>query len=288
MLALPQEAPHFFTDVSLEVVHEVPYVLLVEVSQLAQINGSTSTYRSLRHALCKLQWAKLAAIRAIDIDQVLTSQIIDEYILVDTVAQSEHAKSILEIVSYGKAVTDALSHFLNEKWTLRCTKNGCDLKWQTFRDAAGKCDPLLLQFFSTHNNWLDKDSRTADSLPAARDEWLHRGVPRTAMFWPPTELGTLPVLRTLSPLTNDLPPDGTSLDFMSTRQFATHHLANLMEIFVCVLRAAVEAERRIAPGHIVKIADGPPISFFLTRITQSRMWSGMRLGPYAAHLSVRK
>lgn len=282
MDSLPQDAPHFFTDTSLDVLHEVPYPLLVEISQLAQANGSVPAYESLQFAMRKLQWVKLAAARAVEIDQVLRALPIDGCLLVDTVAQSEHAKSVLEVVSYGKAVTDALSHFLNERWALGHKERTCDLKWQVFRDSVATCHPTLAQFLAAHVAWLNKDSRTADSLPATRDEWLHRGVPGTALLWPPTEVGALPVLRSLTSLLPGLPPSVTSASFMSTHEFASLHLTNLVELLLCILRAAISEERRTAPDLSVRNADGPPVSFFLTRITEEREWVGMRLGPYTS------
>ena len=281
---LPQDAPHFFLDTSLDLLDEVPYALLVEISQLAQANGSVAAYESLQFAVRKLQWVKLAAARAVEIDRVLRAQPVDGYLLLDTVAQSEHAKSVLEVVSYGKAVTDAISHFLNERWALGHKERTCDIKWQVFRDSVAARHPTLAQFFAAHVDWLNKDSRTADSLPATRDEWLHRGVPGTALLWPPTEVGALPVLRSLSSLTGGLPPTATSASFMSTPEFVSHHLKNLVNLLLCILRVAISEERRTAPDLLVRNSGGPPVSFFLTRITQERAWVGMRLGPYTSRV----
>ena len=277
----PAQAPHFFVNVAFASLPELPYLLIVEASQLAVANRSVEAYAALRFAVQKLQWVKMACVRAKAIDSELYKQRVDDFLPFDPTGQAEHARAVFEVVGYGKATTDAVSHFLNDRWQLGMKEQTCDLKWQVFRDAASKINPEIQDFLLSHKDWVDKDARTTDSLPATRDEWIHRGVPEIPFTWPPTELGALPIPRSLDLRIGESSPDAILRDFRSTSDFIAMHWTNLLSLVTLALRTAIGEERKISPRlEIAHTADA--ISFFPTLITEKREWKGMRNGPFTA------
>jgi hypothetical protein len=277
---LPTQAPHFFTSVALNAIPEIEYALLVEVSQLATSNSQNSSYSHIRYALQKLQWVKMACLRAKHIDDELTKIEVDDSLLMDPTGQAEHSRAVFEIMAYGKAVLDALSHFLNYRWALGMKEQTSDFKWQVFRDEVSKISPQIDGFLKSEISWLDKDSRKSDSLPAARDEWIHRGAPEIPLAWPPTDVGVLPVPKSL-----DTKPGSSSIsanqeNFFSTDQFVEKHWGNLVTLTKLVLHEAILVERDSQPNKEIVDSVGPPVSFFPTLITVEKQWSKMSIGPF--------
>jgi len=226
----------------------------------------------------------MACIRAKEIDRELSKQSVDAHLLFDPTGQAEHARAVFEIVGYGKATTDAISPFLNDRWQLGFKGSACDLKWRPFRDKVAIIDRTINAFLVNTQSWLDKDDRTTDGLPATRDEWIHRGVPDIAFAWPPTKIGTLLIPRSLDLKVGRSSPDNILNDFRSTSDFTAIHWTNLLNLVMLVLRTALVEERKISPELQITHADHP-LNLFPILITEAREWkSGVRIGPITGRL----
>jgi hypothetical protein len=278
---MEDSAEHFFTSVATSLISEVPYPLLIEVSQLAQAAHQEPNYKQLKLAIQKLQWVKLSALRALAIDQGLSNAYQDKHLLIDPFGQADHAKSIFELVSYGKSVTDAISNFLNDRWKLGVKKQSCDLKWLDFQKLVAKRLPTLENLFSDNKFWLDKDARTIDSLIATRDEWLHRGSPLCVLIWPPSETGALQITRSLDMVENNIPnnPD-TTKTFISTKDFVELHYNKLAQLTVETINLAITEERKSFPDFKISRHSNEELALFPTRLTRDSEWIGMQLGPF--------
>ncbi|MBN9428128.1 MAG: hypothetical protein J0H09_16625 [Burkholderiales bacterium] len=274
----PNRAPHFFTETPLRAIPEIPYEKLVELSQLATIADTVSLYDDLRIATKKLAWTKLAGLRALGIDQILSQQEVDSYKLSDPVAQAEHARAITELVTYGKATLDSISHFFNKRWALGFKEKSSDLKWSTFRQGVLEKIPALKEFLTNSTWWLDGKAKESSSLPAARDFWIHRSSPAIRLVWPPIEIGVLPIPKTL---TQSLSTHVCSENFYSTHDFASLHLSKLTSLFHTALEAAIAEERQHNPGYVNKTDNETVMEFYPFVLSTSMQIAGIKLGPFS-------
>ena len=102
---MPTKAPHFFTEVAFHVLPEVNMQEIIYLSQIVTSKGGTQRYSALRDALRKIQWAKLAALEAIQIEKEISGQMLPGTIAFDPVGQARHAKAIMESVTHTKGST---------------------------------------------------------------------------------------------------------------------------------------------------------------------------------------
>jgi hypothetical protein len=266
-----------------------PTNLMLEVSHLARQNNTMDDYPPLVSAVQKMQWVKLACDTAILIDAELSRHTKEEFVPVGFIGQAQHAKSIFEIVAYGKATTDAVSLFLNKRWGLKQKRSRCDLKLQEFRDLAGRTSDELRDFLGEQKAWLDKDSRSTESLPAARDEWIHRTFPDTVTLWPPhAELGALPIPKTLGRPRDLTTPDQLRDLYWSTVEFAKLHWGSLARLVVLTLRAAVAAERVLSPDFKLSLEGARVGSFFKIYSPRGGTMKGYSISPVSTHLIGRQ
>jgi hypothetical protein len=281
-MRFPEQAPHFFTGVALNAIPEIEYSMLVETSQLAKANNQVQAYSDIQFAIQKLQWVKMACLRAKQIDSDLEGIEVDDSLLFDPIGQAEHSRAVFEIVAYGKAVLDSISHFLNGRWKLGMKEQSSDFKWQIFRDEVSKISPVLQEFLDSNKPWLDKGSKYSGSLPAARDEWIHRGAPEIPLAWPPTEVGALPVPKSLEASIGYTSIEANSKNFYSTKAFIEVHWGNLVRLTRIVLQEAIKKERTTQPDTKIVNAEGSQINLFPNLITVKKRFTGMKSGPYTA------
>jgi hypothetical protein len=111
---LPEKAPHFLTEVAFDLLPEVIYDDIVYLSQIVKAKGTQREYDGLRDALRKIQWAKLAALEAIEIERDIAAQMKPGTVPFVPVGQARHAKAMMECITHSKAALDSMAVFLSQ------------------------------------------------------------------------------------------------------------------------------------------------------------------------------
>ncbi|OGO01654.1 MAG: hypothetical protein A2Y90_04555 [Chloroflexi bacterium RBG_13_52_12] len=246
----PSEFPHIFVEIAWQIVPEVSYGDLVYLSQLAKQAGNEESYELLVDCLRKIQWAKIAGKDAIAIENEIEKQCAPDIIVVDYVGQVRYQKSLFDFIANGKASLDSLAVFLNTFLGLGKKGGERDFRKVSFCQTVCSHDDVIGKYIKTLAEWLDKDRRTSDSIVATRDEWLHRGRPVVKSLGTHTEMGCLPIPKTLTsefpgtdmPLTNDY--------YWKTQEFFDFHLQRLFTLFVVVVNRCITIEEKRTPKPI--------------------------------------
>jgi hypothetical protein len=196
----PDKFPHIFFEVALDFLPEIDYDDLVYLSLLVKDQGRERHYSTLVDAVRKLQWMKLSAIDAVGVDVMLFGLYdgADDVLVQDSVGKIRHAKALLDLVSHGKAALDSVAVFLNDLFGLGFSGGQRDFRRSDFKTAVASVHAPLDTFLRAGSSWLQLNSPSSASIVSARDEWVHRGFPDIAFMWPPTEVGVLPVPKTMT------------------------------------------------------------------------------------------
>lgn len=273
---------HLFHEIALEDLREISYQSLVEISQLAIANSNTKPYESLRVAIQKLHWAKMSGTTAIELDTLIASRFEPGVLMHDPWAQMHHGRALLELVVYCKSALDSASRFITLNWSLGTKHRKLDFVSTEFRVLTSKAVPSLGDFLTNNGDWLDNRSRSAHSLTAARDEWIHRGAPLVALSLPPNELGVFPIPRTLGKRV----PDNRSLseheNYFSTVEFCQFHWLRALDLIKLILSAAIAKERESQPDLVVGMVSKVQPLFPQQNRAPDAKWLSLKIGPVSA------
>jgi len=108
-MTMTQEALHFFTGVAFDLMPDVGYADLEELSQRAKYNGRSHHYAAAREALQKVQWAKISAMQAVSVEEEIIAQYKPGVLSLHPLGQVQHAKALFELVAHAKSALDSLS-----------------------------------------------------------------------------------------------------------------------------------------------------------------------------------
>jgi len=276
---LPNEFPHIFFEIAMEVVPEINYEDLVYLSQLVKIRHRESVYSPLVDAVRKYHWAKLSGSDAIMIDTVLIAEYdgADDTMFGDAVGKVRHNKALLELISHCKAALDSLAVFLNDILGLGFKGGQRDLRRDSFKQKLASTDATLNAFLHAENQWLQLNSPASSSIIAARDEWLHRGFPDVAFAWPPSEVGVLPIPKSLA--ASAVGP--TKLTHYSTAEFVNYHLSRVGKLLGIVIQLCIAIEA----AQLLPTPPRPPsglirVSAVKTCLTKTITATKLKVGPF--------
>jgi hypothetical protein len=283
---MPDKLPHIFFEVALQVLPELNYDDLVYLSLLVRTQQREPVYSALVDAVRKVQWMKLSSMDATGIDAVLVAQYdaSADVILNDPVGQIRHAKALLELVSHGKAALDSLAVFLNDLLALGYSGGDRDFRREAFKKKLASSHASLTPFLRAESNWLQLNSAASTSIVSARDEWLHRGFPDVAFMWPPSEVGVLPIPKTLTASTTIPAMKATHY---STVEFGEYHFSRIIRLLEIVIALAIDIEAarlsplppRSSPSTQFRIS---AVKFCLTKqITVREPARQLKLGPFS-------
>jgi len=280
---LPDKFPHIFFEVAFEVLPEVNYDDIIYLSQLVKTGKRETLYVLLVDAVRKIQWKKLSALDASFIDSTLAAQYdgSPDVVLHDPIGQIRHAKALLELVSVGKAALDSLAVFLNDLTGSGYNGGERDFRREGFKKKVAECHPSLEQFLRSESEWLQLKGAATTSIVSARDEWIHRGFPDVALMWPPSEVGVLPIPKSL---TADDTISATRATHHSTQEFCEFHYFRMIRLLEVVISMSMSIERERMPEAPPK----PPkaqqrvsaVKMFLTREMPVRLIQ--KIGPFSA------
>ena len=275
---IPQQAPHFFTEVDMGLFSEPDYRSFEEVSQLARANGSVNVYVGLQEAVRKFSWTILAARQLVGISEYFASHDgahAEGKIYNHFSAHAEYERNLTEFASYAKATLDALALFLNAFLQLESKNQGADFKWAKFRERVGPLVPGATAFFDANAEWLDKDAARTTSVFTTRDEWVHREAPIIYRHFPSQDFGPLPIPYALK-LTRE--QASKQDDLWTIEAFTGYHLSRLHQLLRLCVSAAIATERLRSPDLAIDRMPGPS-TFFPMRLTV-----GMTLKSMAMYL----
>jgi len=284
---LPEKFPHIFLEVEFQLLPELNYDDLIFLSLLVRAQHRDRMYAALVDAVRKIQWMKLSSIDAVTVDATLVAQYdgSPHVVLNDPVGQIRHAKSLLELISQGKAALDSLAVFLNDLLALGYSGGERDFRRNAFKTTVGSAHAPLKTFLDAESQWLQLNNTASTSIVSARDEWLHRGFPDVAFMWPPTEVGVLPIPKELTARTTTAAIRATHY---STQEFVEYHFSRIIRLLELVVPMAIDIEAgRMSPTPPRPPHGQPRISavkFCLTKaITITDPVRQLKLGPFSAN-----
>jgi hypothetical protein len=280
--ALPDQFPHIFFEVALQVLPELNYDDLVYLSLLVRAQQREPLYSSLVDAVRKVQWMKLSSIDATTIDAVIVAQYdgSPSVVLNDPVGQIRHAKALLELISHGKAALDSLAVFLNDLLALGYGGGERDFRRNTFRTKLASSHDSLDSFLRAESHWLQLNSPDSTSVVSARDEWLHRGFPDVVFMWPPSEVGVLPIPKVLTASTTTA---ATGATHYSTQEFGQYHFSRMIRLLEIVIPLAIDIEAgRMSPPSVRAPSTQAHISAVKFCLTKQMSVQALKLGPFSA------
>ncbi|MFH1638757.1 MAG: hypothetical protein ABIB93_00320 [Chloroflexota bacterium] len=259
----PQEFPHIFAEVVFQLIPEVNYENLVRISQLLKINQNMENYSSLTYALRKIQWAKLSALEAIEVEQDIAEQKEGGNIAINPICQAQHAKSLYEFVLHIKAALDLLAVFLAGLLSLSTEESGCDLKYKEFRDGVAAKDIEIGQYLKSLESWfLDIQER--------KEKWAYHYATRVFLIPESADLGLLPVAKVVTEdyALQDLPP--TSKFYRTTPEFAEFHFNKLASFFNLIVERCIKIELAKIETPPALPEEVPLLSAFPLRVAQQQ------------------
>lgn len=237
----------FYLGIMFDLLPEVDRGALAETGHLATANGREQLYVPFAQALQKAQWARLAGLRAVNINHAVAEQYEEGVLVHDWVAQIGHERSVTEFVMHVKASLDAAAVFLTGSLTLEAGGGNRDFKWSGFRRKVGDKSARIQAVLAHLAPWLASQSTSTGSIVAARDAWIHQTTPGTTLIWPPADIGALPVPKTTLPNPN-LSSGPLHTRYWSTQRFVEHHLERLLRLLSAVLDESLAKERSLSPG----------------------------------------
>ncbi len=277
---LPNQFPHIFVDVAFDLIPEIDYDELVFLSNIVKTKHREDVYLPFVDALRKIQWAKLSAVDAINVDIVLSKEYEQDTIIQDPVGQIRHAKSILDFVSQSKASLDSIAVFLNDILSMGFNRGQRDFRHNTFKNKLSLVDSIIGSFIKTESKWMDIGVQTSESIITVRDEWLHRGSPNICLIWPPTDLGALPIPK-LFTIQN---PEGINItrdNYYSTQEFCNYHLTKLIKLFTLISKRTIEIESLTLSTPIIRPNRAKnKISAVKVYLTKAINLKEMKIGPF--------
>lgn len=267
--SLPKQFPHIFRGVLFEVIPEIDYGELCYLSEIARAKNEVPRYRHLEEALRKIQWAKLACLEAIGIEERIEAEMNRGGSVQGMSGQVQHAKAMFDFVAHAKAALDSVAVFLNDYLRVGDRGGARDFRRPEFCDKITKQDSEIGKHITSLRPWLDRRRQSLDSLIAVRDEWIHRLSLSTFLVLPRSEVGFLPVPRLGAaedelarlPLSNP--------DCWSTREFVEFHWSRLTRFFNLVVKRCTELEAGTLPESPSRPSvAGKPISAVPLRVTE--------------------
>lgn len=274
---LPDKAPHFFVRVAFDFLPEISYEDLVQLCHLTEKTGRKDKYKALVDCLIKMQWAKIAGLEAIAIEEGIAKQSDEETIPYDPIGQAQHSKALFDFVSHGKASLDSIAVFLNTYFNLEKKGGQRDLRRYSFQQIVIEADEVIGEAIKSLKVWLDKNRNNSDSIIATRDEWLHRGSPPVQALVPPPDIGYLPIPRDLK---GGFPSEDIPLSseyFWTTKKFIEFHFEKMSSLFNTVVKRCVEIEQTMTSMKIPLESSFPHrMSFFPMRATKDQQMQRMK------------
>lgn len=279
---LPDQLPHIFVEVAFNLLPEINYDDLVYLSTIVKEIKQEPLYAPLLDSLRKIQWAKISAFDAINVEVVLRQAYVENIIIHDPVGQIVHAKSIMEFVSHSKAALDSIAVFLNDFLDLGFQGGQRDFRQGLFKTKLQSSNNVIGTFIQAESKWLEINSSGSGSIIAVRDEWLHRGSPEIVLMWPPTEVGALPIPRTILQTLLDNTNASQATHF-STQEFIEFHFSKLVRLFHTIVQQCIEIQVTKLPKPPVRPpAAKNPVSYVKVRLTERIAVTpeSLKLGPF--------
>jgi hypothetical protein len=239
---LPEQAPHFFTEVVFQFIPDVNYEQIVYLSKIAKAKGKVSQYDPLRDALRKIQWANLAGFEATAVEKEIANEMQGREIAYFPSGMARHAKAMIECVTHTKAALDSIAVFLTEFLHLPATGGQRDLRHKSFRTKLANKDTALGDYIKSIEHWLD-------DLVKRRDMWIHWSSPRVPLIIGPSQVGILPIAKQLVEYFN-LDSSITKEHFWSTNEFIEQTTKPISQLFNTVVKRCIDIELSNYDGEI--------------------------------------
>lgn len=261
------EGAWIWTKVMPQLVPEINFKNLLELGTIARHKKKVEIYGYLRASIRKIQWTKIAGLRAIAIERDIEKQMEPGIMILDPLGITDHSLCITDCLVHTKSALDSLAVFLNELLGLGAKGGKRDPKHDKFRRQIIAKDHAVGKVIKKLEPWLI-------DLQNLRDEWIHRTTVEDVILIGPSKLGVLPLPRKAH---IEMKEANTSKDLWSTSGFVKYHY----DQFIILLNAIVERCIQIEAKDLDRIPVPNPkelgVVFFNTRLIENMTVKAIRM-----------
>lgn len=137
------EGALFFKEILPWLVSEYDPDKLAMLGLIIEKKGKATMYESLRYSLRKIQWVKLAGLKAIHIEEELIKAVEPNSFVFDPLRQTAHTLCITDCLIHTKSAVDSMAVFLTDLLELPWKRGNRDFKKPEFRQSVYQKDAFL-------------------------------------------------------------------------------------------------------------------------------------------------
>lgn len=265
-----------FTEVLIPLIRpEIDPQELVRLGATVRKKGNTELYKPLTASLRKIQMAKLASMRAKQIELQLDSEFQQAEVVVDPVAHIEHSLNVTDCIVHTKSALDSMAVFLADFFSLNAKGGDIDFKKLSFRQKI--TDPVLGPHIAGLSKWFE-------DIQIIRDAWIHRTTFRSFVTVGKSSVGRMPISK--DTYDEHKPALPKSLDrCVSTTAFVDEHYSKLVNLFNMIVRRSIELESSTLTEPVPVPSDAErQMSMFPVFVSENTLVSKMKVGSLTAGL----
>lgn len=252
-----------FTEVIPQMMPDIDFGKLVKLSAIVRHKDRFKVYEALVTGLRKIQWVKLAGIKAIAIEQDIRKEMKTDALLLDPLGQIDHSLCTTDCVIHTKSALDSMAIFLTDLLELNVKGSERDLKKHEFRQQVIEKDPFIGKVIRQLEPWLV-------DLQDVRDEWIHRTSVRPFIVVGASEVGFLPIPKKKA-LGKELYKPINSKNFWSTEEYVRYHYSKLVTLFKAIVERSIQIEKSDLGGPTpLHDRTEEKMIIFPTRLTEKR------------------
>lgn len=272
------EGSLFFRELLPQFLSEYNTFKLAMLGLIVEKKGIQKEYESLRYSLRKIQWVKLAGLKAIYIEAEIVKQTDATTFVLDPLRQTVHSLCITDCLIHTKSAIDSMAVFLTDKLGL-VDKNGVawsdgkrDFRHKEFRKSIYEKDMFLKRKIKKIEPWLNE-------LCKIRNKWIHINAIESFSVHGKSDVGMLPIPKKItSTASEQLKLPVNSKNFWSTKEFVNYHYSNLAELFKEIVDRCIQIENLdlnepvTVPQHLMN-----QLSLFPTHTTEDMTLKKIRV-----------
>lgn len=261
-----------FTEIIPQFLQEVKPRKLVELGAIVRKKGRTKMYEPLTDSLRKIQWVKLAGIKAIAIEKEVADAMEPNTLVMHPLGQTAHALCVTDCLVHTKSALDSMAVFLTSLLNLDIKGGDRDFKKPRFRQLIGEKDLFLKHRIKKLKHWFKQ-------LQEIRDEWIHRSSIRCRLIHGASRVGVLPIPRKVTlGYDEQIKLTVTEKNFWSTKSFVEYHYSNLLILFLAIIDRCIQIERRDLTEPVPVPAEAEKqMTMFPTRVTENMIVEKMKV-----------
>src|SRR3989337_905023 len=143
-----------WTEIIPQFVPEINFANLLRLGTIVKHKSRVELYHSLRASLRKIQWTKVAGLRAVAIERDIEKQKQPNTLILDPLGITDHSLCITDCLIHTKSALDSMAVFLNDLLEINAKGPERDLKLGRFRRQIINKDHVIGNVVKNFEPWL--------------------------------------------------------------------------------------------------------------------------------------